>query len=88
MKQTSIQANIKAEAFKGTHGQKIMLALVRPMTGREIAVRTSLNYHAVMRRMSELERTDRVIPYGTKDGMTIYKVSQPANIMDPQTELF
>lgn len=73
MKQTSIQANKKAEEFKGTHREKIMHFLEGEMTGLEIAEASGLKFESVMRRMSELERDRKVITKGSRDKYTVYK---------------
>ena len=73
MKQTSIQANIKAENFKGSHRQKILYFLNGEMTGMDISKATGLKFESVMRRMSELENDSEVITKGSKDGFTVYK---------------
>ena len=74
MKSTSIAANIKAEDFKGSHRQKILYYLKGEMTGKDIAELSGLKFESVMRRMSELERDNKVITKGSKEGFTIYKL--------------
>jgi len=74
MKQTSIQANIQANNFKGSHKKKILYFLKDEMTGKEIAEKTGLKFESVMRRMSELERESKVITKGSRKGFTIYKL--------------
>ena len=73
MKQTSIEANIKANNFKGSHKKKILHFMNGQMTGKDIAEVTCLKFESVMRRMSELERENKVITKGSKNGFTIYK---------------
>jgi CRP-like cAMP-binding protein len=73
MKQTSLQANKAADQFKGSHKKIIMHFLDDEMTGKDIAEVTNLKFESVMRRMSELERENKVITKGSKKGFTIYK---------------
>ena len=73
MKQTSIEANKKAEKFKPTHRNKILGVLDRKMTGKEISDKTGLEWHAVSRRMSELGRENKVMVVGVKDGYSVYE---------------
>jgi CRP-like cAMP-binding protein len=73
MKQTSMEANIKANDFKGSHKKKILHFMNGKMTGKDISEVTGLKFESVMRRMSELERENKVITKGSKNGFTIYK---------------
>ncbi len=73
MKTTSLEANRKAEAFKSTHKGRILNCLEGIMSGPEISEATGLKFESVMRRMSELENTNKVITKGSKNGFTLYK---------------
>jgi predicted transcriptional regulator len=75
MKFTSIIANLKAGKFKGSHKQKILHFLNGEMTGKEIAKASGLKFESVMRRVSELEKENKIITKGTKNGFTVYKLS-------------
>ena len=73
MKTTSIQANKKAEKFKPTHRNRILSVLDGKMTGKEISKKSGIEWHAVARRMSELERDNKVMVVGVKDGYSVYE---------------
>ena len=73
MKQTSLQANKAADQFKGSHKKIIMHFLNDEMTGKDIEDISPLKFPQIMRRMSELERENKVITKGSKNGFTIYK---------------
>jgi predicted Rossmann fold nucleotide-binding protein DprA/Smf involved in DNA uptake len=84
MKATSIEANNKANksGLKINHKKKIMKVLTTPMNGKEIAEETGLDYHAVMRRMSELESDNKVKVVGVKNRYSIYMPANQLNIFD------
>lgn len=67
MKQTSIIANIEASELKEAHQRIIMKDLYKNKFGTsfEISKRTGLDYHAVARRMAELERDERIKVYSS-----------------------
>ena len=75
MKQTSLTANRNAtkSGLKDSHKKKILKALKGKMTGKQIAIKSGLDYHAVMRRMSELEEDLKVTMDGIKNGFTVYR---------------
>lgn len=62
MRRTSIEANNQAGELKRTHHRKIMEFLTKSTKGTsyEISNGTGLDYHAVARRMKELETSKRV----------------------------
>lgn len=53
---TSHLAAAHAERFIGNHRDRILKALEHPGTAYDIAERSGLEYHAVQRRLKELER--------------------------------
>ena len=67
MKQTSIEAQQLSLNFKERH-QKLILSALQDenLTAPEIAAKTGLNYVAVSRRMSELERKCKVRHLGKR----------------------
>ena len=75
MKQTSLTANKNANksGLKINHKKQILKVLTKKMTGREITIKSGLDYHAVMRRMSELEVDNKVVTDGSKKGFTNYR---------------
>lgn len=61
MKQSSKEANKRAESFKESHKKKILKALIdSELTAQEIAYITGLDKHAVSRRTGELERESKI----------------------------
>ena len=76
MKLTSLKANQKADktGLKLNHKRKILKALDMPLNGKEIALKSGLDYHSVMRRMLELQNENKVIVDGVKNGYTVYKL--------------
>ena len=75
MKQTSIAANIAAEAFKGSHKDRIYNCIddVEELTGYDISKRTDLTFVQVMRRCIDLVRENRFKETGSRKGFTTYK---------------
>ena len=75
MKQTSLTANKNANksGLKINHKKQILKVLTKKMTGREITIKSGLDYHAVMRRMSELEVDNKVVTDGVNKGFTNYR---------------
>lgn len=74
MKETSIQANEKAKLFKTSHKRKILAVLDGKMNTKQIAEASGLNYHAVARRVSELERDNKIVTNESKDGFSLYEL--------------
>jgi predicted ArsR family transcriptional regulator len=74
MKDTSIQANIAAEAFKGKHKKRIINCMEGKMTGKDIAEKSGIDYNGVMRRMLELENANKVVTRGKKGRYTLYEL--------------
>ena len=66
MKPTSIQAYSQAGELIPNHQSLILQALeeMESGTAEQIAEKTGLNYHAVARRLSELERKSLIHPSG------------------------
>lgn len=67
--QTSIDANKAATLeMRSRHWDKIKEALkeLKLATGEQIAIQAKMDYHAVMRRLSEMERLEMVYKPGTK----------------------
>ena len=75
MKDTSIAANIAAEAFKGNHKDRIFNCMEEDekITGNDIAERTGLTFVQVMRRCVDLVRDGRIKNTGSRKGFTIYR---------------
>lgn len=74
MKPASISANIRANKFKPNHKKRIINAFKGIMNGMQIAAITGLDYHAVMRRMSELEREGKIVYMWKKNNYSEYKL--------------
>lgn len=67
--QTSHDANKAATLeMRSRHWDKIKEALniLKLATGEQIAIQAKMDYHAVMRRLSEMERLEMVYKPGTK----------------------
>jgi len=64
--ETSHAAAEKAARFIASHRNKIMAAIVEPMTPREIAAKSGIDYVAVQRRLIELRRMGRIVETGVK----------------------
>lgn len=62
MRETSIEALSGIQEIKDTHYRKILVSLnlYKSGTSLQISRRTGLDYHAVARRMSELETMQKV----------------------------
>jgi transcription initiation factor IIE alpha subunit len=75
-KQTSIAANIKAEAFKGSHKKRIINCMegAGVLTGNQIAELCGLTFVQVMRRLIETVRDKKIIERGSKKGFTTYEL--------------
>ncbi len=73
MKETSIQANRKAEIFKTSHKRKILAVLDGKMTGQQIAELCGLTFVQVMRRCIDLVRENEIIERGSRKGFTLYE---------------
>ena len=74
MKLTSLEANKKAEIFKLSHKRKILAVLDGKMNTKQIADKSGLDYHAVARRVSELERDNKIVTNESKDGFSLYEL--------------
>lgn len=87
---TSHEANVSmTKELREQHHAKILSALevLKLATGEQIAQYSKLDYHAVMRRVSELERDEKVYKPGTKiptsSGRTAfqYAIRTPSTII-------
>jgi DNA-binding MarR family transcriptional regulator len=75
---TSKRAGEKAETFAPRHISIIWNALKDhgPMTPREIATVTGLDYHAVQRRGKELEQKGLIVRgFDERDGMRVWRAA-------------
>ena len=77
MKETSLEANRKAELFKTSHKRKILAVMDGKMNTKQIAEASGLDYHAVARRVSELERENKIATNDSKDGFGLYELTTP-----------
>lgn len=70
---TSQLAAAKASSFAASHRARILEALERPGTIKDLAARTGLDHVAIARRMGELERSRKAAPTTeVRDGCRVW----------------